>query len=90
MPETPKPGATILAEKLLEKVRDAFRVFFGLKDVFDLKKNVNITSYPEAMKDSGKPKSKPPVAKKSMASPPIRLAKKQTTSSRKRVKGRIK
>ena len=78
MPETPKPGATILAEKLQEKVKDAFRIFFGLKDVFDLKKNVKITSYPEAMKDSPEPQTKPSVAKKSMASPPIRWAKKRT------------
>ena len=90
MPETPKPGATILAEKLQERVRDAFRIFFGLKDVFDLKKNVKITSYPEAMQDSGEPESKPSVAKKSMVSSPIRLAKKKTTRSRKRVKGRTK
>jgi diguanylate cyclase (GGDEF)-like protein len=90
MPETPKQGATILAEKLQERVRDAFMIFFGLKNVFDLKKNVKITSYPEAMKDSPEPQSKPQVTKKAMASPPIRLAKKKTTRSRKKVKGRTK
>jgi diguanylate cyclase (GGDEF)-like protein len=84
MPKTPKSGAIILGEKLQEKVRDAFVIFFGLEELFDLKKNVKITSYPEAMRDSGEPKSKPTVAKKAMASPPIRLAKKKTARSRKK------
>ena len=90
MPETPEPGATILAEKLQERVRDAIRIFFGLKNVFDLKRSMKVTSYPEAMKDSGEAESKPPVTKKSMASPPIRWAKKKTTRSRKGIKDRIK
>ena len=92
VPETPKPGATILAEKLQEKVNDAFRIFFGLTGVFDLKKNMRITSYPEAMEDSGESESKPSVKKKSVVNPPIRWtwANKKITRPHKKTKGRNK
>jgi GGDEF domain-containing protein len=88
MPETPKSGATILAEKLQEKVNDALRVFFGLKGVFDLKKTMRIASYTEGVKDSGESESKPSVTKKSMASPPIRWGNKKIARSPKKSKGR--
>jgi exopolysaccharide biosynthesis polyprenyl glycosylphosphotransferase len=68
MPETPKSGANALAEKLQNKVNNGLRTFFRLNDLFDLKKNMLITSYPEAVQDSGEfPESAPLVAKKSMA-----------------------
>ena len=86
MPETPKSGATILAEKLQERVNDALTTFFGLKSVFDLKKNMIITSYPEDMKNPGE--SEPPVTKKSIPSSPIRWANKGINRSYNKVKGR--
>lgn len=71
MPETPKSGANALAEKLQKKVNNGFSTFFGLNSLFDLKKNMLITSYPEAVKDSGEfPESAPLVAKKSVATSP--------------------
>jgi len=85
MPETPNSGATTLAEKLQEKVNDAFGIFFGLTGVFDLKRNMRITSYPEALGDSGKPpKPKSPPRKKSMAEPPIKWANKRTRPQKKK------
>ncbi len=85
MPETPKSGANVLAEKLHEKVSDALRTFFGLKSVFDPKKNMIITSYPEDMKNPGE--SEPSVTKKSMDSSSIRWANKKINRPHKKIKG---
>jgi GGDEF domain-containing protein len=86
MPETPTSGATTLAEKLQEKVNDAFGIFFGLTGVFDLKRDMRITSYPdEALGDPGKPaKPKTPPRKKSMAEPVIKWADKGTRPQKKK------
>jgi GGDEF domain-containing protein len=88
MPETPKSGAATLAEKLQEKIDDAFKTFFGLMGALDLKKHMKITSYPEIMEDSAKSKSKRPEAKKSMASPPIRWGNKRVSRSPNGITGR--
>ncbi len=90
MPETPKSGAATLADKLQEKVDDAFGTFFGLRGVFDLKNHIKITSYPEIMQDSGKPKSKRPARKKSMSNPPIRWGNKRVSRPPNRKRGRSK
>jgi len=91
MPQTPKSGANSLAEKLREKINDALRTFFGLKRMFDLKKDMIITSYPEVMKNSGEPsESKPSVTKKPMASSPVRWANKKVNRSNKRITGHKK
>ena len=91
MPETPKLGANFLAEKLQEKINGALRTFFGLKSVFDLKKNMTIKSYPEAMKNPEQPlESRPSVTKKSITSSPVRWANKKINRSNNKVKGRRK
>jgi GGDEF domain-containing protein len=88
IPETPKSGAAILAEKLQEKVNNAFRTFFGLECVFELKNNMMITSYPDGMNNAEEsPKSGPSSTKKSMTSAPIRWANKKMNRSRKNMKG---
>ena len=91
MPETPKPGANSLAEKLQERINEALKTFFGLKSVFDLKKSMTIKSYPEALKNPGEsPDSKPSVTKKPMASSPVRWASKKINRSNKKIKGHKK
>jgi diguanylate cyclase (GGDEF)-like protein len=88
MPETPEPGAHVLAEKLREKVKDALSTFFGLKGVVDLEKSIMITPYPEITKDTDKrSKSEPLATKKSMATPPIRWGRKKPDRSSKKVMG---
>jgi len=88
IPETPKSGAAILAEKLQEKVNDAFRTFFGLESIFDLKKNMMITSYPDIMNNAEESsKSEPSYTKKSMTSAPIRWANKKMNRSKGKIKG---
>jgi len=78
MPETPESGANILAEKLQEKVNDALKTFFGLKSVFDLKENIIIKSYPEALENPAELSgSKSSVTKKPTASSPVRWANKK-------------
>lgn len=52
MPETAKSGAGVLAEKLEEMVNHALKTSFGIKNSFDLKKNMIITSYPEIIRNS--------------------------------------
>jgi diguanylate cyclase (GGDEF)-like protein len=91
MPQTPKSGAIILAEKLQEKVNDALKTFFGLKRAFDLKGNMIIKSYPEAMKNPEEPSgSKPPVTKKPMASAPVRWGNKKINRPNKEMRGHKK
>ena len=91
MPETPNSGANFLAEKLQERVKDSLRTFFGLKSVFDLKKNITIKSYPEALKNSGQlSQSKPSVTKKPMAGSPVRWANKKTNRPSKKTRGHKK
>ena len=51
MPETAISGAYVLAEKLQKKINEGFKTFFGLHNVFENKKNMTITSYPEIMKN---------------------------------------
>jgi hypothetical protein len=78
MPETPKSGAHILAEKIRERVADALKTFFGLKSVYDLTKNLIIISYPEGLEDPQEvSKSEPPAVKNSKVNPPIRWAQKK-------------
>jgi GGDEF domain-containing protein len=88
MPETPEPGAQFLAEKLQEKVNQALRTFFGLKSIFDLKKNMTIKSYPEAIKNP-EHVSEPgiPVTKKPMANSPVRQANKRIDRPNKEIRG---
>ena len=82
MPETPISGAYLLAEKLQEKVNNGFRTFFGFDNVVDLKKNMLITSYPEAAKNSEEfSESEPLVAKKSVATSPGKWANKGKTTT---------
>jgi GGDEF domain-containing protein len=89
MPETLKPGADFLAEKLQVKVNEALGTFFGLKSVFDFKKNMTITSYPEAMKNPEQlSESKPSVTKKPMANSPVTWAKRKINRPWKNMKGK--
>lgn len=82
MPETPKSGANLLAEKLQVKVNEAFGTFFGLKSVFDLKKNMTIKSYPEVMKNPDQlPESGTSLMKKPMANSPVRSITEKTDRS---------
>ncbi|MDL1960236.1 MAG: sugar transferase [Deltaproteobacteria bacterium] len=52
MPGTEKSGADVLAGKLEEMVSHALETSFGIKNSFDLKKNIIITSYPEIIRNS--------------------------------------
>jgi diguanylate cyclase (GGDEF)-like protein len=73
MPQTAEPGAMVLAEKLQEMVNEALTTFFGLRRVFDLKRNVVIKSYPEGTEIARESsQSELSIAKKSMVNPPIR------------------
>jgi GGDEF domain-containing protein len=86
MPETPQSGADFLAEKLQVRVNEALRTFFGLRSVFDLKKNMSIKSYPETITDPEKPlESRTSATKKPMASSPVRWANKRVNRPRKKV-----
>ena len=88
MPQTPKSGAIILADKLQEKGNEALKTFFGLKRAFDLKGNMIIKSYPEAMKDPEEPSgSKPSVTKKPMTSDPVRWGNKKINRPNKEIGG---
>lgn len=91
MPETPESGAHFLAEKLQEKVNEALRTFFGLKSIFDLKKNMTIKSYPEAIKNPEQvSESRTPVTKKPMANSPVRQTNKKIDRPKKKVRGNKK
>ncbi len=88
MPETPESGANFLAEKLQVKVNEALGTFFGLKSVFDLRKNMTIKSYPEDMEDPDQlPESGPSVNKKPMANSPVISVNKKTVRSNKKTRG---
>jgi lipopolysaccharide/colanic/teichoic acid biosynthesis glycosyltransferase len=72
MPGTPISGAHLLAEKLQQRINNSFRTFFDLENMLDTKKIMLITSYPEALKNSGEfSESKSSVAKKPVASSPL-------------------
>ncbi len=88
MPETPESGANFLAEKLQVKVNEALGTFFGLKSVFDLRRNMTIKSYPEAMKNPDQfPESRPTVTKKPMADSPVKSVNERADRPNKKIRG---